>query len=666
MWLLGVLPAVVVSLQATAIFPVLWQTVPLAGFAPHEGAAYVAPLDTSRFPQSDNPPDILMENGVPSAFPPTLGWGIVATDGLGRYHVSQGAIYLSATDNSDPRSNGRTYQVRRPWPVSRLLFIGAWLVALAVSWVMAGRVRAPLFAFLLRPPFWSVVALMFAAVAANRLWLFLDYPLVAIHPDSGSYYSVAEMLGTGTLPNFGNRPPVYPIFLRLVFAIVDTALFMSFSQMLLAFVAAVLVVYAVRTWRTWLSFPAAAAMTLFMYSVTVMEHDSAMLSESLYTTWLIFGFGALIAGLRGFRWGWLAWASTAFALAILTRPAGFFLVVSYLLVLGWMLYQRATRRAVVAFMLPLPVLLISMSAYNLRVVKAFAPTTWGEANLAVATFLYWEQDPAYPPEINAGIARIRDIIAERYVVTNLDRNLLDQTWDPERLAPIFVQSFNGAALDVAMRMGGNYETAGREWIRRIAFDSIAKNPGYYAKFFVSMMYLYFKPPSEFDFRAYLLNRAQVVFIDRLFSPSRGDAFMVRLGKEFANPSPGRVIITQPDPAVSMALQDRILLPATPWWRVYHLTYVVRRALAPHWIWPLVWLTGLLASAALLVKTRARHHGAFAVFIVTISTLGASLVVSMVEYSQPRYSYPMEWTYLLTAVMLPLLFWRDEPARSPSR
>jgi hypothetical protein len=405
-------------------------------------------------------------------------------------------------------------------------------------------------------------------------------------------------------------------------------------------------------------------MALYLFSVTAMEHDSAMLSESLYATWLMFGFGALVMGLRTFGAVWLALASTGLALAILTRPAGMFLVVSYLLVAAWLVWRQAGRRAIAAFMIPFPLLLVSMSVYNMKVVRAFAPTTWGEANLAVATFLYWEQDPAYPADINQSIQRIREIIAERYAVTNLDRGLLDRTWDPEALAPIFVQSFNGPALDVAMRMGGDYDTVGRRWIRRIAFDSIAKHPDYYAKFFVSMMYLYFKPASEFDFRAYLLNRAYLFYVVRQFSPENGDAFMVRLGKEFASAvPPAHVIITDPDPKASIALSDRILLPATRGWRVYFLTHAVRRVLAPTWFWSIGLGIMLVTSTATLAFTRFRHDGAFLVFIVTISAFGAALVVSMVEYSQPRYSHPMEWTYGLSLVMLPLLFMRSVPGRT---
>ena len=662
--LLAVLPALLVSLQATYVLPMLWQTIPLSGFQPGEGTSYTAPLDTVRFPHSDNPPEILLEDGRPSPFPPSPGWGVVSTVGLGRYHVSSGLVYVSASDNSDPRSNGRRYEILRPTPVKRWMFAVAWLLTLVLLISQAATWFPALFAFLAAPPFWAVAAIMTLIIVANRLWLFVDFPLVAIHPDSGSYYAVAEQLGTGVLPNFGNRPPLYPIFLKLVFSIADRALFMSFCQMALSLGSAMLVAYGVSLWKKPLGLFAGLWMSFYLLSVTTMEHDSAMLSESLYASCLMFAFGALLVGLHKSSAAMLALASTGFALAIMTRPAGMFLVVSYALILGWLLYRKYGRRAIIAFALPLPVLMLSMSAYNLRVVRAFAPTTWGEANLAVATFLYWEQDPSYPPEINADIATIRGLIAERYEITKLDRSVLDRTWDPDLLAPIFVQSFNGPALDVSLRMGGHYETSARSWIRRIAFDSIRKHPDYYAKFFATMMWLYFTPGTEFDFRAYLLNRAQVMYVDKLFSPARGNEFMVRLGKEFATGSPPKhVIVVNDDPAVEMSLQDRILLPSTRLWRVYHLTYVVRRALGPSWIWPTAFVIALFASTFVLLKSRFRHEGAFVVFILTISAFGASLVVSLVEYSQPRYSYPMEWTYGLGLVLLPLLWMRARPGKT---
>jgi hypothetical protein len=593
------------------------------------------------------------------------GWGTVATNGQGRFHLNGDMLFFSATDNSDPRTNGRTYTVRRPTPLPKRLVQAAWLVALLSTMVVAFRHRAALRAALAHPPFAAPALLLFCLLVANRAWFFVDFPVIAIHPDSGGYFAVAEQMGTGTLPNFGNRPPVYPIFLRIVFEIVDQGIAIAYAQTLLSFLGCLSLLYGVYLWSPALSVPAALGLSLYLFGFTTMEHDTAMLSESVYASNLMFAFGGLLAALRTGKARWFAWSSTAMALAILTRPAGMFLVVSYAIVMAWLLWRRFGWRPIVAFALPLPLLLISMSVYNLRVVKAFAPTTWGEANLAVATFVYWETDPSYPSEINDDIRRIQAIIQGRLDLTKKDRTVLDRSWDPLETSPIYLESFNAAALDIAQMMGGrNYETAGRQWIRRIAFDSIRKHPDYYAKFVYAMLYLYFKPAPDYDFRVYLQNRAFMFYVQHHFSAKRGIEFMVRLGKEYADGAPPpKLVVTNRDLAAPVDLGERVIITPTWGWRIYEITHKLRFRLFEYWAWSWAVLIGLIAAIVSIVRTRFRDDAAFALFMVAVSSVGASLVVSLVEYSQPRYSYPMEWAYVVCAMMTAIVvFVRPAPTR----
>jgi hypothetical protein len=181
---------------------------------------------------------------------------------------------------------------------------------------------------------------------------------------------------------------------------------------------------------------------------------------------------------------------------------------------------------------------------------------------------------------------------------------------------------------------------------------------YYAKFVYAMLYLYFQPAAEWDFRLPLQNRAWTFYVARSFSADKGNAFMVRLGKEFADAvPPPAVLITERDPNVPMSLDDRILIPATPLWRVYQLTRVARTVVSSRWAWPVAMAGVVGLSVVMLWRTRLRHDAVFAVFIVAASAIGAALVVSLVEYSQPRYSYPMEWSYAMSVVLCPLLFIR---------
>ena len=135
--------------------------------------------------------------------------------------------------------------------------------------------------------------------------------------------------------------------------------------------------------------------------------------------------------------------------------------------------------------------------------------------------------------------------------------------------------------------------------------------------------------------------------------------MTRVGKEFAAaPPPPPLLVTEKDPNVAMDLSERVLVPPTAGWRAYYLTHYARRAVFEHWFWSISVFVALFASLVVLAVTRFRHTKAFMLFIITISAVGAALVVSLVEYSQPRYSYPMEWVYGMSAVLLPLLFMRS--------
>ena len=656
------LPAVLLTLHSLAIFPLVHSTVTLKQIEPAQGFAYKSALLPRTYPSPTEPAMLVEEDGKRMPLPNMPGWGTVATGGLGRFHFSGDVLYFSATDNSDPRINGRTYTVRQPAPVPKRLAQSSWLLAVVGTLVVFVWGFSSVRDFVRKPRFVAPALLLIALVLANRAWFFFDYPIVAIHPDSGSYYLVAEQLGTATLPNFGNRPPVYPLFLKAVFSVVDRAIALAVAQSALSLLGSLMLVYGVFLWRPVLSLPAAGLMALYLFGFYAMEHDTAMLSESLYTSWLMFSFAGLIVGLRNERARWLGLASTTMALAILTRPAGMFLLVTYVLVAGWLIWRRFKWRATVAFLIPLPMLMISISVYNLHVVKVFAPTTWGEANLAVATFTYWETDPSYPPDINKDIERVQAVIRERLETAHKDRTVLDRTWNPLELGAIYVEGFYGPALDIAQVMGGEYETIGRFWIRRIASDSIRKHPDYYVKFVYAMLHHYYKPAPDYDFRVYLQNRSWLIYVQRHFSPERGNAFMVRLGKEFATSAPPpSLVITNFDPNTRVDLGERVIATPTTGWRIYELTHILRKRLFEYWAWSASVLAGLIASVIFLLRSRMRDDVAFVLFIVSASAVGASLVVSLVEFSQPRYSYPMEWAYGICALLLVLVvFFRQRP------
>ena len=145
---------------------------------------------------------------------------------------------------------------------------------------------------------------------------------------------------------------------------------------------------------------AAIGMAVAATSFWSLEFDTSILSDSLYANSIVFAFGFLFWGLATGSRAVLAASSAAIAATIATRPAGLFLIVTFAITVIYLWHTGRTWRQIAAFAIPLPALMLALSLYNLAVAGVFGITAWGEANIAVATFTFWEQDPSYPPEVN--------------------------------------------------------------------------------------------------------------------------------------------------------------------------------------------------------------------------------------------------------------------------
>ena len=120
-----------------------WERVPIQGLYHEGGHAYEATIGSPRWSSiNGSSRAVILESGVP------LGPGNTSHDdirraGGGRYSFWGGNIYLSASDYSDPRVNGRPYEAWGPGPYSTWLRV-ALLLALLAAGVAASHRTASL------------------------------------------------------------------------------------------------------------------------------------------------------------------------------------------------------------------------------------------------------------------------------------------------------------------------------------------------------------------------------------------------------------------------------------------------------------------------------------------------------------------------------------------
>jgi len=137
LWVLAVLIGVAASgvyLIRTANITSVWTEIPVGTIAAELGSAYRAGLGRSDLSSHEKPSSARVLEDGRFLGPANSQQADVRVEGRGRYSFQYDYVLFSASDNSDPRRNGRRYTVSYP-PVgaslARALYVAASLLLLA-------------------------------------------------------------------------------------------------------------------------------------------------------------------------------------------------------------------------------------------------------------------------------------------------------------------------------------------------------------------------------------------------------------------------------------------------------------------------------------------------------------------------------------------------------
>ena len=164
----GAAALIAMALHLLAYAPLAVQNIDLSASASDEGRAYIAQAPRSWLLSGAGARLRLMEDGRPMG-PANSLHTTIRRMGEGRYSVWGDVVYFSASDQTDPRVNGRSYQLQVPWtpgPVGAALLglllaaggvVGAVRIRHRLSfgavspWALAGFVAFVLLSMTLKP-----------------------------------------------------------------------------------------------------------------------------------------------------------------------------------------------------------------------------------------------------------------------------------------------------------------------------------------------------------------------------------------------------------------------------------------------------------------------------------------------------------------------------------
>jgi hypothetical protein len=502
------------------------------------------------------------------------------------------------------------------------------------------------------PPFLALAAILLAVFAVTRIPFFWYGPGVSFSQDSGGYLHLVDLMRAGKWPPFVIRTPGYPVLVWMVTSVVDRWAALILVQNLLSLASALGAAYSVQRLRRPLALPATLAMCGYLGSSQVLFYDISILSDSLYTSLAILSFAFLVLayaedGARAFLM-----ASAAMAMAVLVRPAGAYFMVIYAVVLGQLLWTGRRRRAVLGFLLPFPVLILGLCAYNLATTGKFIFTAFGESNLAGATGLFWEPDPRLPPEANAALRGLPDSLRE-LGITDDDLRMMRTSWDSARLFELYSRAYNRLVWSGGWGTGSRFGPGGylvnRAYIRAASMIAIRRHPELYAKFvWVNLGEFYGGIGYKFDLASSLSYRAAGPASSQDVARS-----LVGPGEMPSGPAPAPANVASAAP-FGQGL-ERFLKGLALGWQSFH-GFIFQRVA---WSWAFFALS--IASLVQLARHAGRHLGAFLLFVLTLIHLGAGLVVCLSQIAMDRYSYPTQFACYLAVALSPLLFWPGKAA-----
>lgn len=675
--------SMLLHMNETGAWKIAWGKKVIYNFKHEKGYAYQAFLnahDGSSHKRSSVAQ--LLENGI-NLGPANSLHDSIRNTGAGKFSFWHDIVYFSASDNSDPRVNGKRYEVYYPIPISPFLkwciyfvtFISICLFVILTSRLLYIQLtkgksiifnesgpnsyfqsQSSVYRILLESHGIIILIISFLIVVIpfliTRLPYFIYYPVPSLQPDYGSYWIPLYQMEIGNFPPvFNYRTPGYPLFMGLVLLFSNKLMSIVFAQNILSLFAALTLVYSIYRTYLFLTPLAAIAIAAYISSMSQVVTDMALLTESVFTNLLIISIAMLILALKRKQLLAFILASACMALSIYVRPTGQFFIIIYVMVLFYMINNKYYKKQIYGFLLPFLLLVLLLPTYNYFTYGKFNITNGKEITLICGAQFYLEKDHSYSNELNEVIENIKNKFSNR------DRAIILSTWDVDKFVASYYKNeywdigqilspFSNVPEAKSMGLNNVYE--------KVATKSIYKNYPIFMKIYIMNLRIYF-------FRN--INADYSTFYEGIL-PDAYDLLCIKQGygqwvsnekerksllREFYDPSQMNYFVKR-----ATANGYNIKIVPTKLQKIHLIYNQWNQKYFRHIFWSLTALALCLISLIFFLFSLCKNYEAFIMLIVTSSALGHGLICSIFS-NVPRFSAPTEFLYYLSVALIPILF-----------
>jgi hypothetical protein len=595
--------------------------------------------------------------------------------GKGRFSHWRDAVYFASSDNTDPRTNGRSYRIEYPVFVPYDTLFLVTVIAIGFAYLRSLLLGAVLPHKWFSDLHWAAVSRRVPHVTLVTAWamfivpfcmVFFPYVLFYFLPlyqnDANAYSAILHHVSQHRLPSLVVAPG-YPLFVATLVTLTGSLGAVPVAQILFLLTATLLLLYEIYRSYGWVCIPASLAMTGFIASPSALIDAASIMTESTYTSCLILTIALLFRCVRIDTMRNYLLLALVIGIAIIIRPAGLFLIGSIVLLL---VYLRARGKSV-KYLLTVPAPALAVLAiticYNYSVTGQASISPVHALSLPASVALFWKQDPSLSPPFCQAIQSYHNRVPPQEFV------LVKKSWDLEQLYKAFERNVGpafrhlGAEVGLWTCMDKRY-TEGiispdefgeiSDQARKMAALAIQASPMSYVKLFAANTYAWFTNIKHHMASPY----AEMcdIFL-RLYGERSNNVF-----QDTSLPVYVRAYY-QALPLPNFRIRDDDTVIVTPS-ALQKLHLVLMSAMNPLffsmlWVW--AFLAIALTSSIQWIRTGFGNERFFLLAFITTIPIGAAALVSLGAVSLIRYSYPTQFVYYLSVALLPLLLGAERNA-----
>ena len=224
------------------------------------------------------------------------------------------------------------------------------------------------------PLFYSIF--IFSLIFIFSRLIILHIPYVEITYDSLQYVNyIDSYIAKGVFPPVDYLPIGYPIFIKLVSFIHNSAFFIVFAQTFITGLACIFLIIATEKRYPLKSLWIVLPLSIFVLSAKNLFYDITLTTESLYVSSFIIVIGFIILSLDSSKKRHWIGLSISLFFPLLFRPNGILTVVLFLVILVFTFAKIKNKSLIISFTIPYVMLLLMLALYSIFASESFTITS---------------------------------------------------------------------------------------------------------------------------------------------------------------------------------------------------------------------------------------------------------------------------------------------------